>query len=1056
VVEIGTAKGGTLYAWCGIARLDALLVSIDLPDGPFGGGYSEEEAARFRAYAQPEQELHFLRRDSHDPETLVALQQILAGRRIDLLFIDGDHAYYGVRRDFEMYAPLVADDGLIVLHDVLPHPEVPEAKVDVLWREIKDAYEHLEFVDRDDDRGWGPWGGIGVLFNPPRKRRSRSATVPADVRDALMDEVARGRAESAASRATANASGAELERLRDELAQQRRAAAQRARELAELSKAVENERHEAHVRVAALEDQLGRDRRRRDAETRRARDELRRQQRAWAEQRAQWEEERATWETRLRRAEVLLDQERRLRMDERRQWTARLETLDDQIAVLADEVERGRGAQEFLDLVVHTRGWRILDGYRKIRTGLRRTGRRGSATREARWLPRANTPDWAKSAPPPPKPESIAFTRAGEVTVSIVVPVYENVEVTLRCLDAIARNTPHAMIDVVVVDDASSTATAEALGRVRGVRLVRNERNLGFLGSCNRGASEARGEFILFLNNDTRVTPGWLDGLLDAARSGRVGAVGSKLVYPDGSLQEAGGIIWSDASGWNFGRGDDPEAPEYNVRREVDYCSAASLLVRRDLFERVGGFDERFSPGYYEDTDLCFSLREQGFATLYEPTSVVVHYEGATHGTEAGGGVQGAHGKANQYRNRHVFRAKWAMELAGHWPPGTARGYRGGRIDHLPRVLVADSWVPAYDRDSGSLRMTWILRLLRSIGCGVTLLPLNRHRTEPYSSELQALGVEVLYGAQSIHELVQRRGDLYDLVVLSRPNVAGELLDPLRVTFPRAIMLYDTVDLHFLRDRRRAEVLGEDDTGALARARTVELNAVRRSDVTAAITDEEAALVRERVPGVRTVVLPNVHSVDPAPPRSFEERADLLFIGSFQHEPNVDAARYLVEAILPRVRDRLDARLVLLGSDPPREIRRLQSLRVVVPGYLPDVDDYFRNARVFVAPLRYGAGMKGKVGHALAFGLPVVTTAIGAEGMGLVDGEHAFIADDPDELADAVVRLYTDPALWARMADAGREVVWRRWSPASMRGRLEAVLNEVLPADRFPRRVTAA
>jgi len=268
--------------------------------------------------------------------------------------------------------------------------------------------------------------------------------------------------------------------------------------------------------------------------------------------------------------------------------------------------------------------------------------------------------------------------------------------------------------------------------------------------------------------------------------------------------------------------------------------------------------------------------------------------------------------------------------------------------------------------------------------------------------------------------------------------------------------VYDTVDLHFLRDRRRLEVLGEDDTGALARARALELDAVRRSDVTAAITDEEAALVRERVPRVRTVVLPNVHSVDPAPPRSFEERADLLFIGSFQHEPNVDAARYLVEAILPRVRDRLDARLVLLGSDPPREIRRLQSLRVVVPGYLPDVDDYFRNARVFVAPLRYGAGMKGKVGHALAFGLPVVTTAIGAEGMGLVDGEHAFIADDPDELADAVVRLYTDPALWARMADAGRDVVWRRWSPASMRGRLEAVLNEVLPADRLPRRFTAA
>jgi len=626
--------------------------------------------------------------------------------------------------------------------------------------------------------------------------------------------------------------------------------------------------------------------------------------------------------------------------------------------------------------------------------------------------------------------------------------VYENVDVTLRCLAALAANTPHDAIEVIVVDDASSRETGEALGRVRGARLVRNERNLGFLGSCNRGASESRGEFVLFLNNDTQVTPGWLDGLLSAARSGRVGAVGSKLVYPDGTLQEAGGVIWSDASGWNFGRGEDPEAPEYNVRREVDYCSAASLLVRRDLFERVGGFDDRFSPGYYEDTDLCFALREQGFATVYEPTSVVVHFEGATHGTEQGGGVQGAHGKANQYRNRHVFRAKWATELARHWPSGTARGYRGGRIDHRPHILVADTWVPAHDRDSGSLRMTWILRLFRSLGCGVTLLPLNRDRTEPYASELQALGIEVLYGTQTLEELAERRGDLYDLVVLSRPNVAGELLDPLRVAFPRATVLYDTVDVHFLRDRRKFEVLGKPEDDELARARAIELDAVRRSDVTAAITEPEAELLRGYVRDLRTVVLPNVHAVDPVPPRSFEDRSDLLFIGSFQHEPNLDAAHHLVGEILPRVAERIDARVILLGSDPPPEVRRLQSPHVIVPGYLPNVDEYFRQARVFVAPLRYGAGMKGKVGHALAFGLPVVTTPIGAEGMELTDGVHALIREGADEFADAVVALYRDRDLWTRIADEGREVVWERWSPAGMRARLKSVLDDVVPASR--------
>ena len=164
VVEIGTAKGGTFATWCALAEPEAVLVSIDLPGGMHGGGYSEDEAERFRGYARPGQRLHFLRADSHAPATRDALAKILAGRAVDFLMIDGDHTYEGVAADYAMYSPFVAAGGVVAFHDILPHPRVPECQVDRLWAEVRTGVDSREFVDPDDDRGWGQWGGIGVLL----------------------------------------------------------------------------------------------------------------------------------------------------------------------------------------------------------------------------------------------------------------------------------------------------------------------------------------------------------------------------------------------------------------------------------------------------------------------------------------------------------------------------------------------------------------------------------------------------------------------------------------------------------------------------------------------------------------------------------------------------------------------------------------------------------------------------------------------------------------------------------------------------------------------------
>jgi len=164
VVEIGTAKGGTLYTWCKISRPDALIVSIDMPGGPFGGGYTLNDVRKFRKYKRIKQKLYFLREDSHKQTTKKRLMEILKGRDIDFLMIDGDHSYRGVKKDFQLYSPLVKQNGLIVFHDILFHPKVPKCKVEKFWNEIKTRFKYIEFIDKKDDRGWGQWGGIGVIY----------------------------------------------------------------------------------------------------------------------------------------------------------------------------------------------------------------------------------------------------------------------------------------------------------------------------------------------------------------------------------------------------------------------------------------------------------------------------------------------------------------------------------------------------------------------------------------------------------------------------------------------------------------------------------------------------------------------------------------------------------------------------------------------------------------------------------------------------------------------------------------------------------------------------
>lgn len=683
---------------------------------------------------------------------------------------------------------------------------------------------------------------------------------------------------------------------------------------------------------------------------------------------------------------------------------------------------------------------RTRSAFARTRGSLAQRGLAGTLARILQEL-RGSGPARPRATYAEPKDDATPFAlpTSDAPRVSIVIPVYNKVAYTLACLRSLGEHAGETPFEVIVVDDGSGDATPQRLAGVGGIRAIRNAHNLGFIGSCNAGAAEARGEYVLFLNNDTVVTAGWLDALVRCIEgTPRCGMVGSKLVYPDGRLQEAGGIVFDDGSGWNVGRFGDPDDPRYSFRREVDYCSGAAILLRRELFDRLGRFDTRYAPAYYEDTDLAFAVRAAGLEVHVEPASVVIHFEGVTSGTDTASGT-----KRYQVVNREKFVLKWKDALARQPRPGTPITVAAThRARH--RVLVVDATTPMPDHDSGSLRMVNLMRVLADLGCQTSFLPENRLWVERYTPALQELGVEALYApyAQDPLKLLRERGREFDLVILSRHYVAASYLGLVRLHAPQARVAFDTVDLHYLREQRAAELSGD---GALARhaaaTRAQELRLIRECDVTLVVSPVEQALLAQDAPGARVEVLSNVHEVYGCR-RPFGDRRDLVFVGGFQHPPNTDAVTWFVREVFPHVRAALpDVRVHVIGSRVPESIRALADDQVIVHGFVEDILPYMDGCRVSIAPLRYGAGVKGKVNMAMSCGLPVVATSAAVEGMHVRGGEDVLVADEPAAFAAAIVRLYGDESLWNTLSANGLANVERHFSFAAARAAVQKLFD---------------
>jgi GT2 family glycosyltransferase len=638
----------------------------------------------------------------------------------------------------------------------------------------------------------------------------------------------------------------------------------------------------------------------------------------------------------------------------------------------------------------------------------------------------------------------IVLSTSEHPELSILIIVHNQAELTLAMIRSLA-GALDVPSEVIIVDNASEDHTCELFSRIDGVHVIRNAENLHFLRGVNQAAARARGRSVLLLNNDVCVTSNAIKCAHETLHSSPdIGAVGGKIVLLDGSLQEAGSLIWRDGSCLGYGRGRQPSEPEFQFRRDVDYCSGAFLMVRGDIFQKLNGFDERFVPAYYEETDLCMRMHNAGYRIVYDPRISISHFE---FGSSSSPGAA----LALQEQHRMIFESRHRETLVRyHLPPQTSALDARMCCRYRGRILFIDDRVPFPSRGSGSPRAHEILHAIYAQGWFITVFPLNC--PSDLWSEIYAhfpADVEVItdHGRYGLQEFLRERTGYYDIVIVSRPpnmQIMRAALQAVPDFFNKSCLVYDAEALFTLRDAIRLTLEGAPISEA-DRKRDLkrEIDLTDGASLILAVNEYEANKFRN---GTNIPVQVIGHSLKPAPTVApFEVRSDILFVGLLDYDltPNVDSIIWFVQEVMPELDRLLGAwyKLRLVGANASKKIQSLASARVELLGRVDELRPCYEAARIFIAPTRYAAGLPWKVHEAAAFGLPVVTTTLIAEQLGWRDSVELLAADRAPDFAMACCRLYTDCQVWSSLRQQALERIARDCDPVEFQSRISALLR---------------
>ncbi|MBO5146443.1 MAG: glycosyltransferase [Lachnospiraceae bacterium] len=626
--------------------------------------------------------------------------------------------------------------------------------------------------------------------------------------------------------------------------------------------------------------------------------------------------------------------------------------------------------------------------------------------------------------------EHLYFKECEVPLVSIVIPVFNHFEFTYNCLKSILTNTTGVSYEVILADDCSTDITANIKDIVSGIKVIRNSENLLFLKNCNNAAQYAQGKYILFLNNDTQVLYNWLKPLVHLLeQDSQIGLVGSKLLYPDGSLQEAGGIIWADGTGMNFGNAKNPDLKEYNYVKEVDYISGASIMIRKQLWEEIGGFDTRYVPSYYEDTDLAFEVRKCGKKVVYQPMSEVVHYEGVSNGNDINNGI-----KQYQEVNRMKFTAKWANILARENYLDKSEIYKAReRRGNRKVVLFISTNIPTPDKDAGSVSIMSYLKLFIKKGYIVKFAATDFLLLLDYVFELEQMGIEVLcddYYERNFDSWLIKNQHEIDYAFVNYPKAGEHYIDLLKGTSIK--VRYYGHDLHYLRKKREYEIShNPEDLRLSDEYYSIESKLIEQADIVYYPSNVEEKIVikefgKEEVRAIPLYAYDLNKKVKEYQPCN---REGIIFVGGYRHTPNVDAVVWFAKEIYPIISPRAEIPFYIVGSNEPPEVQELKAPGIIHKGFLSDeeLDKLYDQVKLVIVPLRYGAGVKGKIIETLYRGIPLVSTSIGIEGIPGAD-KVIDVSDDAVGFADKILALYYDDERILRTVENYRNIIERNFS----------------------------
>ncbi len=529
--------------------------------------------------------------------------------------------------------------------------------------------------------------------------------------------------------------------------------------------------------------------------------------------------------------------------------------------------------------------------------------------------------------------------------------------------------------------------------------------------------------------------PDWLKELSECIQKDKkIGLVGSKLIYADGRLQEAGGIVWRDGNAWNYGRLDDPDKPEYNYIKEVDYISGASILIDKEIWDKLGGFDERFAPAYCEDSDLCFSIRKLGYKVVLNPFSVVVHFEGVSHGTSTNSGV-----KQYQVVNAEKFKNKWQLELQNQVADPSGLFLARDRSKNKKTILVIDHYVPTFDKDAGSRTIFNFLDTLCGLGFSVKFIGDNFYPEEPYTQILQKMGVEVLFGEyyqNNWGKYLLENNNYINFILFSRSHTSKKYLQFIKQNRINVSTLYYGHDLGFIRLEQQYNItLNKRLLSEIKDSKQNEEYMYNNVNMSLVCSTIEQSLILDFWPNVNTTLVPAYFFPTDIAIGNLNGRNGLLFVGGFSHYPNIDAMIWFLDFIYKSLDD-VGMTLRIVGSNIPQNLLKYKDKFKNLEFFSNISDKELKNlyniSKIVIAPLKQGAGIKGKVIEAMSYGVPIVGTDIAYEGLPNLERLHLARCNNVDSFIEEVHNLLNNRELWLKRSQDGLLYIKQNFSKENM------------------------